>query len=257
MKLEDALKFDIVEETVADEKMLEIKSSNDDIPYDSDEILPESVLPVGFVSKPSPADSEIFDDKVETVIKKVQQTIHRPPEIKVVRQPYEGPSISLDEATEPIDTTSVGGAVKLTKKGRPRKKMTDEHKEKLRQSRLKALAKKQYLANERKIAKMKVQEGLGGEELDQDFEDKQLKQKEELEQLSKKKEVKKEQAITRADLEELTMKSLIAMETLRKKRKAEKKKKIQEQNYQQEVMQTIAKAQPSWILNDSPFNDCF
>jgi len=267
MKLDEALSIDIVDENPEQIETSE-KPTNEDIPYDSeDEVLPEPVLPVGFISKPKPADDEIFDDKVEKIVKKVQEGDQRSkgPEIKVVKdeeakQPEEAePSISLHG----IPT------VKLTKKGRPRKPMTEEHKAKLAVAREKAMAKKKYLANERKIAKMKENKDNQSKK-DEDFSVLQAKKKIEMERLQKierdkeeaafqlkQKEVKKDTAITRADLEEMSMKTLIAMETMRKKRKAEKKKLQQEQKYQAEVMNTIKKAQPSWIINDSPFNDCF
>ena len=59
------------------------------------------------------------------------------------------------------------------------------------------------------------------------------------------------------DLEEMSMKTLITMEKLRKDRKAAKKKAQQEAAYQQEVMETIKQANPSWIVDGSPFNNCF
>jgi hypothetical protein len=268
MKLDEALSIDIVDDNPEQLNTSPKPKLNEDITYDSeDEVLPKDVLPIGFVSKPKPEDEEIFDSKVEKVVQKVKETT-KGPEIKVVKedkakQPEE--EIKEEEAEPPVSLPTI----KLTKKGRPRKPMTEEHKAKLAIAREKAMAKKKYLANERKIAKMKEQKDNQSKK-DEDFSVLQAKQKIEMEKLEKierdkeeaakakaAKEAKKDQAITRADLEEMSMKTLIAMETMRKKRKAEKKKAQQEKQYQQEVMDTIKKAQPSWIVEGSPFNNCF
>ena len=265
MKFEDNLNIDIIDETPEQQVETSAKAElNEDITYDSDDdVLPKDILPDMFVSKPKPADSEIFDDKVEKVIAKVKESDNTP-EIKVVKEEQ------AEEESVPMDTTNLP-TIKLTKKGKPRKPMTEDHKAKLAVAREKAMAKKKYLATERKIAKMKENKDNQNKK-DDDFDTLQATQKIELARLekierdkeeaafqeSKQKEVKNNNsAITRADLEEMSMKTLIAMETLRKKRKAEKKKVKAEQQYQAEVMNTIKKASPSWILNDSPFNDCF
>ena len=260
MKLDENLKIDIIDESPKEELKPQL---NENITYDSDDnVLPQDVLPIGFVSKPKPADEEIFDSKVDHVVAKVQETTKGPdktPEIKVVKE----------EAVPPAPKVLIEKPIKLTKKGRPRKPMTSEHKAKLAIAREKAMAKKKYLATERKITRMRENKETQNKK-DENFEELQATQKIELARLEKiekdkeaaaeaaaEKEVKKDQAITRADLEEMSMRTLIAMETMRKKRKQEKKKARAEQEYQAQVMDTIKKAQPSWILNDSPFNDCF
>ena len=276
MKLDEALSIDIVDDNPEQLNTSPKPKLNEDITYDSeDEVLPKDVLPIGFVSKPKPEDEEIFDSKVEKVVQKVKETT-KGPEIKVVKDIAKQPDkeeikeeeIKEEEAEPPVSLHGIP-TIKLTKKGRPRKPMTEEHKAKLAIAREKAMAKKKYLANERKIAKMKEQKDNQSKK-DEDFSVLQAKQKIEMEKLEKierdkeeaakakaAKEAKKDQAITRADLEEMSMKTLIAMETMRKKRKAEKKKAQQEKQYQQEVMDTIKKAQPSWIVEGSPFNNCF
>ena len=294
MKLDEALAIDIVDETPSQIESSAKAELNEDITYDSDDdVLPKDVLPIGFASKPKPEDEEIFDDKVEKVVEKVKETTTGP-EIKVVKDIAKQPDkeevkeeIKQEEAEPPISLHGIP-TIKLTKKGRPRKPMTEEHKAKLAIAREKAMAKKKYLANERKIAKMKEHKAklalarekamakkkyLANErkiakmkaqeetqsKKDEEFKVQQEKQKVELEKLEKKegKPSDTNRAITRADLEEMSMKTLIAMETMRKKRKAEKKKAQQEKQYQQEVMDTIKKAQPSWIVEGSPFNNCF
>tara|TARA_R110000824_G_scaffold235476_1_gene424275 strand:- start:5697 stop:6500 length:804 start_codon:yes stop_codon:yes gene_type:complete len=267
MKLEDNLKIDIVDETPQEIKEDKEPKLNENITYDSDDdVLPKDILPTSFVSKPKPADSEIFDDKVEKVVAKVKET-SKGPEIKIVKDIAKQPEVK--EEAEPSISLHGIPTIKLTKKGRPRKPMTDEHKAKLAIAREKAMAKKKYLANERKIARMKENKDNQSKK-NENFEELQAKQKIEMEKLEKMRierdkeqfrEAKEQQnnnsAITRADLEEMSMKTLIAMETMRKKRKEAKKKAKQETAYQQEVMQTIKKAQPSWLIEGSPFNDCF
>ena len=49
----------------------------------------------------------------------------------------------------------------------------------------------------------------------------------------------------------------MSYEAVRKKRKEEKKKKQSEDKAKQDIMNTIKKAQPSWYINDSPYNGLF
>ena len=261
MKLDEALAIDIVDETPEQIESSTKPKLNENITFDSDDdVLPKDILPIGFISKPKPADEEIFDDKVEKVVKKVQES-DKTPEIKLVKEEVK------EEVKEPSISLHGIPTVKLTKRGKVRKPMSEEHKAKLAIAREKAMIKKKYLANERKIAKMKEQKENQSKK-DEDFSVLQAKQKIEMEKLEKIERDKEaaavaassknnNSAITRADLEDITMKSLIAMETMRKKRKAEKKKARAEQEYQQEVMQTIKKASPSWMIEGSVYNDCF
>ena len=171
---------------------------------------------------------------------------------------------------------------KLTKSGRPRKPMTEEHKQKLALAREKANAKRKYLAEQRKIAKQMEKET---KEL--------MKKKKEKEYQKLKKEVeepvddetgesnpnfvyeKKEPqkilhfqqtkpsqqeklpypGLTKADLEKSHMEAILKVEAMRKQRKAEKKKKQQIDQYNQETMKTLKKL--TWSDTAGIYANCF
>lgn len=264
VKLDDSLKIDIVDD-VKPAGGSDLEAG--DIPFDSDdENLPEKLIP-SFSAKPPPTD-EIFDEGEEPSV-----SLHGiptepiedkpPPKVKVVPEP--------EVITKPTEKP-----VKLTKKGKPRKPMSEEHKAKLAQSREKAMAKKKYLAEQRAITKSQEKEIK-----EKEFKISQAKNKKRLDELNSqmptepapapapsprsptpkptREQVEKKMSsnITMKDLEEMSMKTLITMESMRKKRKEAKKKAQQETKYQQEVMETIKQANPSWIVEGSPFNNCF
>ena len=256
-KLDDSLKIDIVDD---------VKPSGgtdlltEELPFDSDdENLPDGMIP-SFIAKPPPTD-EIFDEDEPSVslhgIPTEPIEEKPPPQVKVVPEPEPEP--------KPIGQKPV----KLTKKGKPRKPMSEEHKAKLAKSREKAMARKKYLAEQRAITKSQEKEIK-----EKEFKLKQSVNKKKLDELNsqmppteasprsptpqpKQKEKTSSNAITMKELEEMSMKTLITMEKLRKDRKAAKKKAQQEAAYQQEVMETIKQANPSWIVDGSPFNNCF
>ena len=253
VKLDDSLKIDIVDD-VKPAGGTDLIAG--DIPYDSEEDLPEKLIP-SFTAKPSPTD-EIFDEDEPSVslhgIPTEPIEEKPPPQVKVVAEPEPEPEQK---------------PVKLTRKGRPRKPMSEEHKAKLAKSREKAMARKKYLAEQRAITKSQEKEIK-----EKEFKLKQSVNKKKLDELNsqmppteasprsptpqpKPVEKKSSNAITMKDLEEMSMKTLITMEKLRKDRKAAKKKAQQEAAYQQEVMETIKQANPSWIVDGSPFNNCF
>jgi len=265
VKLDDSLKIDIVDDAkpAGGSDLL-----TDELPFDSDdENLPAGLIP-SFSAKPAPTD-EIFDEDEEPSISLhgiPTEPIEKkpPPQVKVVPEPE--PEVITKPAEKPV---------KLTKKGRPRKPMSEEHKAKLAQSREKAMAKKKYLAEQRAITKSQEKEIK-----EKEFKISQAKNKKRLDELNSqmpepppapapsprsptpkptRQEVEKKMSsnITMKDLEEMSLKTVITMEKMRKQRKEAKKKAQQEQAYQQEVMETIKQANPSWIVEGSPFNNCF
>ena len=268
VKLDDSLKIDIVDAEPKPAGGTDLIAG--DIPYDSEEDLPEKLIP-SFTAKPSPTD-EIFDEDEPSVslhgIPTEPIEEKPPPQVKVVPEPEPEP----EPEPKPIGQKPV----KLTKKGKPRKPMSEEHKAKLAKSREKAMARKKYLAEQRAITKSQEKEIK-----EKEFKLKQSVNKKKLDELNRQmppteasprsptpqpqpKPAEKQQtetsssnAITMKDLEEMSMKTLITMEKLRKDRKAAKKKAQQEVAYQQEVMETIKQANPSWIVDGSPFNNCF
>jgi len=166
-----------------------------------------------------------------------------------------------------------GKPVKLNKNGKPRKKMSPEHLEKLKVAREKAAAKKRFLKEERlKVKQEKDNIKQKKESL--------LKEKEQLdvseleEQVQQKKKLKETPPsplpvqvpkveyppITINDIQQASLNAVLKVEALRKERKAEKKKKAQIDQYNKETLHTLnkmEKSSPSWYIQGSPYNNCF
>lgn len=206
--------------------------------YDDDVVEPE--LPE-FKPKPTP-DTDIF----------IEEEAKPPPQVKVVPE---------------------GKPVKLNKNGKPRKKMSPEHLEKLKVAREKAAAKKRFLKEERlKVKKEKDDMKHKKESLIKEKE--QLDMSELEEQVQQKKKVKETPPtplpvqlpkveyppITINDIQQASLNAILKVEALRKERKAEKKKKAQIDQYNQQTMKSLNKMeakQPSWYIKDSPYNGLF
>ena len=158
--------------------------------------------------------------------------------------------------------------VKLTKKGKPRKKrppMTEEHKEKLKGARVKAMAARKAKAVERKeskalekeekelLKKQKVKRVRAlKEEVEDDVEPKPIK-----DIANEVAQRVKEQTFTKQDLEDAQLNAIMNYEKIRKSRK-EKKKVDQEKNKEQEAIRNQlrrAVAPPQEEYN--PFNGCY
>tara|TARA_R110002153_G_scaffold61685_3_gene166334 strand:- start:3953 stop:4726 length:774 start_codon:yes stop_codon:yes gene_type:complete len=158
--------------------------------------------------------------------------------------------------------------VKLTKKGKPRKKrppMTEEHKEKLKAARVKAMAARKAKAVERKeskalekeekelLKKQKVKRVRAlKEEVEDDVEPKPIK-----DIANEVAQRVKEQTFTKQDLEDAQLNAIMNYEKIRKSRK-EKKKVDQEKNKEQEAIRNQlrrAVAPPQEEYN--PFNGCY
>ena len=157
----------------------------------------------------------------------------------------------------PIDTN-----VKLTKKGKPRKKrppMSEAHKEKLKAAREKAMEVRKAKAQEKKDAKALEKEE---KELLKKQKVKRVKQlKEEVEEDVTPKPIKetiKEQMFSKKDLEEAQLNAIMNYEKIRKSRK-EQKKIEQEKNREQEAIRNQirrAVAPPQKEYNN-PFANCY
>ena len=201
------------------------------IPLDTDECSAlEPDLPT-FVPKPQPTVS-MFEDKPAPV-KEAEQTFK--PEVK------------------------------LTKKGRPRKPMSDEHKAKLAIARDKANAKKRYLKAERDKAKAEAKVVKP-----QVISDKQSDVVPQIKVVAEPEPVKpympptpaipkltrQYQGITLEDLEKAQLNTILTIEKMRKDRKSEKKKKQLEEEYKQETMKTIKKIN-NWKETAGIYQNCF
>jgi len=153
----------------------------------------------------------------------------------------------------PTDTN-----VKLTKKGKPRKKrppMTEEHKEKLKAARVKAMEARKAKAQEKKDAKALEKEE---KELLKKQKVKRVKQlKEEVEE-EPIKETIKEQMFSKKDLEEAQLNAIMNYEKIRKSRK-EQKKIDQEKNKEQEairnqIRRAVAPPKQEYV---NPYANCY
>ena len=148
--------------------------------------------------------------------------------------------------------------VKLTKKGKPRKQrppMTEEHKEKLKVAREKAMASRIAKAKERK------------ENLELEKQEKELLKQQKLKRVQKLKEEvsdeplkenKKEPIFTKKDLEEAQLQAIMNYEKIRKSRKAEKeerkKKEAEEEALRNQLRRAVAPPKPEY---NNPFSGCY
>jgi len=163
---------------------------------------------------------------------------------------------------------------KLTKSGRPRKPMSEEHKQKLALAREKANAKRKYLAEQRKKAKQMEKETK--ELMKKKKEKEYQKLKKEVEEpvddetgesnpnfVYEKKEPVKQQSkpsqqyigLTKEDLDKSHLDAILKVEAMRKQRKAEKKKKQQIDAYNQETISTLKKL--TWQDTAGLYSNCF
>lgn len=260
----NVLQYDIIEEKV-EEVNEETGEDNPNFIYteadegdaEQEQLEDEEIGLPEFVPKPKPNDEDIFE---ESVVK--------PKPIKVdsrVREP--APS------------------GRLNKNGQPRKKrkpMTEHQKELLAEARKKAFAKKKFLAEQRKGEKEVVQQNKAKkkqllqekEKLEVDDLEQEVEQKKKI--VSQRKKViqepkvsddddeymipdpthKKSQYITKKDLEQAQLATLVHYEQMRKARKAEKKKKQQEAEYLNQVATTIKKVN-GWKEVAGPYSGFF
>ena len=146
--------------------------------------------------------------------------------------------------------------VKLTKKGKPRKKrppMTEEHKQKLALAREKAMEARKKKAEETKKQKdldkqekelLKQQKVKRVERLKKEVEDDEPK------------EIKKEQMFTKKDLEDAQLNAIMNYEKIRKNRKEEKRLKQVKEQEQELLKRQIRRAvKPPEEYN--PFQNCY
>jgi len=148
--------------------------------------------------------------------------------------------------------------VKLTKKGKPRKQrppMTEEHKEKLKVAREKAMASRIAKAKERK------------ENIELEKQEKELLKAQKVKRVQKLKEevadepikeIKKEPIFTKKDLEDAQLQAIMNYEKIRKSRKAEKeerkKKEAEEEALRNQLRRAVAPPKPEY---NNPFSNCY
>ena len=205
-----------------------------------DSIPLEDSLPMDepeFVMKPAPRDQDLFEEPEP-----------EPEATHVAINPLAQEIYPMDaEFKKRTPTGKLQKPKGINSNGKKRKPMTPEHKAKLAFAREKALAKRRANSKQRKDEKVKLNPP------------KQEVSQPEPEPVKAPTHAppKQRDNITREDLEEISLKTVIALETMRKKRKDEKKKKKAEEQYKSEVMDTIRKASPSWIETSGIYSDCF
>jgi len=223
---------------VVSDLLKDMPMEDDDVPLDEPD----------FVLKPPPKSEDLFEVMSPT----------RP----------KSPAREAEEPPKPVKLTKTGRVKRekgMNKDGSKRKPMSEEHKQKLAQARAKAHAKRRAMGAKSREMKSKERAKkdleILAKEKDLDDELNVLKEKvgapEKVVKETVKEVVKEKKGITKEDLEEISLKTVIAMETMRKQRKAEKKKKQQEEQYKNEVMNTIRQAKPSWIATAGQYADCF
>jgi len=148
--------------------------------------------------------------------------------------------------------------VKLTKKGKPRKPMSEEHKAKLAVAREKANAKKRWL-KEQRDAKKKATENMSVPvEAITKPEVQEIKEEASPRSptpIRSKSPPVKYIGVTQEQLEASHLKAVLTAETLRKKRKEEKRLKQKEQEYAKETMKTIQKL--TWKDTAGIYANCY
>jgi len=200
----------------------------------------------------------VVEEKVEMVIEEEEESIQS--KVPVAKSKRE--DMNVDEIFNMPQKE-----VKLTKKGVPRKQrppMSEEHKEKLKFAREKAMASRKSKAKERKESKAL------------DIEEKELLKKQKVKRVKKLKEevdddteevnpnfvyedTKKssnKQSFSKEDLEEAQLNAILNYEKIRKERKKEKHEKLKQNADQEQLKQKLRRAvAPTQEYN--PFNGCY
>ena len=173
-------------------------------------------------------------------------------------------------APVPAPAPAPSKSVKLTKKGRPRKPLSDEHRQKLAENRKKALEAKKI--KEEETRQRKAQEKLEKEKQKAfEAEEKELLKKKKQKDLEKLREEVNDEKIsskpppqnyfTKEDLERSQFEAIQKYEALRKARKAEKKKEQMIQKQKDDMMNKInnytygARRPDGRLVN--PFDRCY
>jgi len=203
----------------------------------AEEVLPDEVVMPSVVERKKIDTNDIFDmEEIRTELDNM------PDDLAVV------PDELKDKITEPPKTYKPPAKPvsekkrKVNKNGKPRKAMSEEHKQKLADARKKAVEVRKQKAIERK-----QQQAL-------DKEEKELLKKQKVKRVQKLKQEVEEPApapapvkrdsetwITKKDLENAQYEAIAKYETIRKQRKAEKR---QAQMIEQERQTLIRKLQP-------------
>ena len=200
----------------------------------------------------------VVEEKVEMVIEEEEESIQS--KVPVAKSKRE--DMNVDEIFNMPQKE-----VKLTKKGVPRKQrppMSEEHKEKLKFAREKAMASRKSKAKDRKESKAL------------DLEEKELLKKQKVKRVKKLKEevdddteevnpnfvyedTKKssnKQSFSKEDLEDAQLNAILNYEKIRKERKKEKHEKLKQNADQEQLKQKLRRAvAPTQEYN--PYQNCY
>ena len=201
---------------------------------------------------PSDNESENDDPIEETIEETIEEPIEETIEELVPKPKSKREDMNVEEIFSLPN-------VKLTKKGVPRKKrppMSEEHKDKLKIAREKAMESRRKKAQERKDAKELEKEE---KELLKKQKVKRVKQlKEEVEEdIPPKKEIVKEQSFTKKDLEDAQLQAIMNYEKIRKSRKAEKQEKMKKEAEEEAIKNQIRRAVAPPQKEYNPFQNCY
>ena len=225
------INFDIVDDmpepTIMEEVMDSLKAD------ESVDVVDEAITIPKIIKKPRPARTDIFDIKEPEPIKEPIESEEDEPEELVEDEPVE----LEDEVVEP-EPVKVKPTGKLTKKGVPRKPMSEAHKLKLADARVKAMEGRKRAAAERKLNR------------EIENEEKNLIKQKRVKDLQKLKDEVNDvptrpnrsfgvTAFTKEDLERAQYDAILKYDKLRKSEKAEKKKLQLEETQRKELMQKL------------------
>ena len=229
------INFDIVDDmpepTIMEEVMDGLKA---DEPVD---VVDEPITMPKVIKKPRPARTDIFDIKEPAIEKPIEEPIEEPIESEEELEELEDEEL-VEPEPEPVKVKPTG---KLTKKGVPRKPMSESHRLKLADARVKAAEGRKRAAAERKLNR------------DIETEEKNLIKQKRVKDLQKLKDEVNNvptrpnrsigvTAFTKEDLERAQYDAILKYDKLRKSEKAEKKKLQLEENQRKELMQKLQPA---------------
>ena len=177
--------------------------------------------------------------------------------------PKPKPDITMFEDHKPV---------KLTRKGKPRKPMSQEHKDKLAIARVKANAKRSYLKAERDKAKAEAKAQKEKpkqpvplsvshpvpiiEKVKEEITEQTETVVEEQVYRPPTPKLSRQSNITLEDLEKAQLNTILTIERMRKDRKEEKKKKQLEEQYKKDTIKTINKIN-NWQETAGIYQNCF
>ena len=206
---------------------------------------------------------EDFDQEKDKTQEEIEEDEPPPPPEKIPKAKSKRDNMDVNDIFNMPQSVKdvIDPTVKLTKKGKPRKKrppMTEEHKAKLALAREKAMAARKKKAQEKKENKAL------------EIEEKELLKKQKVKRVKKLKEevednedmskidiIKKEQTFTKQDLEEAQLQAIMNYEKIRKSRKAEKqvrqKKEAEQEALKAQLRRAVAPPQQEY----NPFNGCY